>query len=109
VVTTILNLLDAKYGQEIVRGERAALTVTRGKIPDYRGMALNYSDLGVVKIGMTDYVDKVLEDTPSYMDSMATTLADKNLFEVRDNITALPTDGAELFHAMVARLLFFCK
>jgi hypothetical protein len=40
VVTTILNLLDGKYGQEIVGGERAALTVTCGKIQDYPGMTL---------------------------------------------------------------------
>jgi hypothetical protein len=98
VVTTIQNLLNAKYGQEIVGGERAALAaVTRGKIHDYLGMTLNYSDPGVVEIDMTDYVDKVLEEAPSYMDGTATTPADKNLFEVRDNIAALPTDNAEFF------------
>jgi hypothetical protein len=55
VVTTILNLLDAKYGHQILGGERATLTVTCGKIHDYLGMTLNYSDPGVVKINMTDY------------------------------------------------------
>jgi hypothetical protein len=35
VVTRILNLLDAKYGQEIVGGKRSPLTITRGKIHDY--------------------------------------------------------------------------
>jgi hypothetical protein len=109
VVTTILNLLDAKYGQETVGGERAALTVTCRKIHDYLSMTLNYSDPGVVKSDMTDYVDKVLKDAPSYMDGTAKTPADKNLFEVRDNIVALPTDDAEFFHAMVAKLLFLCK
>jgi hypothetical protein len=109
VVTTILNLLDAKYGQEIVGGERAALTINRGKTHDYLGMTLDYSNPACVKINMTDYVNKVLEEAPSYMDGKATTPANKNLFEVRDNIAALATDGAEFFHAMVARLLFLCK
>jgi hypothetical protein len=30
VMTTILNLLDGKYGQEILGGKRAPLTITRG-------------------------------------------------------------------------------
>ena len=42
-VTVILNLLDQRYGQEIVGGKRAPLTVTRGKIHDYLGMVLDYS------------------------------------------------------------------
>jgi hypothetical protein len=72
-------------------------------------MTLDYSDPGVVKIDMTDYADKVLEEAPRYMDGTATTPADKNLFEVRDDIAALDTDDAAFFHAMVARLLFLCK
>jgi hypothetical protein len=43
------------------------------------------------------------------MDSMATTPANKNLFEVCDNIAALQTEDAKFCHAMVARLLFLCK
>jgi hypothetical protein len=44
VVTTILDLLDAKYGQEIVGGKRASLTINRAKIHDYLGMTLDYSE-----------------------------------------------------------------
>jgi hypothetical protein len=54
VVTTMLNLLDGKYGQEIVGGKEAALTITRGKTHDYLGMTLDYSDPGFLKIDMTD-------------------------------------------------------
>ena len=67
LVTTILSLLDAKYGQEIVGGERAALTINRRKTHDYLAMILYYSDPGCVKIDMTDYVDKVLDAAPSYI------------------------------------------
>jgi hypothetical protein len=109
VVTNILDLLDKRYGQEIVGGVRAALSINRGKIHDYLGMTLDYSVPGTVKIDMTDYVEKVLDKAPSYMDGTATTPADKNLFEVRDNVEALKTDDAEFLHAMVAKLLFLCK
>jgi hypothetical protein len=57
-VTTILNLLDEQYGQEIIGGKRAPLTITQGKIHDYLGMTLGYSEPGVVKINMVDYVKK---------------------------------------------------
>jgi hypothetical protein len=63
VVTTILNLLDAKYGQEIVAGKRAPLTITRGKLHDYLGILLNYSERGYVKLDMTAYLKKVLDET----------------------------------------------
>jgi hypothetical protein len=58
VVTTILNLLDGRYGQEIVGGKWAPLTVTQRKIHDYLGMTLDYSEEGAVKIDMRDYVKK---------------------------------------------------
>jgi hypothetical protein len=54
VVTTILNLLDAKYGQAILGGERAALTMNRGRIHDYLGMTLDYSKPGYIKLNMVD-------------------------------------------------------
>jgi hypothetical protein len=43
VVTTILNLLDAKYGQEAVGGEQATLTINRRRLHDYLGMTLDYT------------------------------------------------------------------
>jgi hypothetical protein len=48
VVTTILNLLDGKYGQEIVGDKRAPLTITQGKVHDYLGMTLDYSELDIM-------------------------------------------------------------
>jgi hypothetical protein len=63
VVTTILNLLDAKYGQEIVAGKRAPLTITRGKKHDYLGILLDYSKRGYVKLDMTAYLKKFFHAT----------------------------------------------
>jgi hypothetical protein len=50
VVTTMPNLLDGKYGQEIVEGVRALITFTCGKKHEYLGMLLDYTKTGVVKL-----------------------------------------------------------
>ena len=41
VVSRIIEDLDKVYGQEIVDGKRAALTVTRGKVHEYLGMKVD--------------------------------------------------------------------
>jgi hypothetical protein len=110
VVTGILEQLDGKYGQEIVGGKRAPLTVNRGKVHDYLGMTLDYSEDGVVKIDMRDYVKKVFGEMPEDMDGTATSLAAQYLFQVKENVLELlDTQKSEFFHATVAKLLFLCK
>jgi hypothetical protein len=109
VVTTILNLLDGRYGQEIVGGKRAPLTITRGRTHDYLGMTLDYTEDGVVKIDMRDYVSKILEELPKDMEGTATTPAAGHLFVIRDEAVTLGTKDSEFFHTTVAKLLFLCK
>jgi hypothetical protein len=109
VVTTIVNLLDAKYGQEIVGGKRAPVTVNRGKIHDYLGMTLDYSEPNVVKIDMRDYVQKILDEAPENMDGTSTTPASSHLFKIVEGVEPLDDATSESFHATVAKLLFLCK
>jgi hypothetical protein len=47
--------------------KEAPLTITRGKIHEYLGMTLDYSEPGKVKIGMMDYIDTMLEELPPDM------------------------------------------
>jgi hypothetical protein len=109
-VTTISNLLDAQYGQEIVGGKRAPLTITRGKIHDYLGsMTLDYSEPGVVKINMADYVQKILNKMPENMDGTATSPAADHLFKITEGIKLVDEATSELLHATVTKLLFLCK
>jgi hypothetical protein len=109
VITTILNLLDNKYGQEIVGGKRAPLTITRGRVHDYLEITLDYSENGVVKIDMRDYVNKMLGKMPEDMDGTATSPAGQYLFQIKDGIEELDKEASEFFHAAVAKLLFLCK
>jgi hypothetical protein len=109
VVTRILNLLDAKYGQEIVGGKRAPLTITRGNIHDYLGMTLDYSEPGFVKLDMTDCVNKILDEMSEEMDCTATSPAAAYLFQIVEGIEPLNERTSEFFHATAAKLLFLCK
>jgi hypothetical protein len=109
VTTTILNLLDAKYGQEIVGGKRAPLTINRGKLHDYLGMLLDYSEPGYVKLNMIAYLEKVLEEMPEDMDGTASSPAAEYLFKVIDGAEVLDEATSIFFHATVAKLLFLCK
>jgi hypothetical protein len=52
-VTAVLESLHAWYGREIVGGKRAPLTINQGKIHDYLGMTLDYTETSFVKIDMT--------------------------------------------------------
>jgi hypothetical protein len=108
-VTTILDLLDAKYGQEIVGRKRAPLTIYRGKIHDYLGMTLDYSEPGYVKLDMTAYLQKLFEKMPEEFDGTATSPAADYLFKIVDEIEELDEKSADFFHATVAKLLFLCK
>jgi hypothetical protein len=108
-VTTILNLLDAQYGQEIVGGKRAPLTITRGKIHNYLGMTLDYSEPGVVKINMVDFVQKIFDEMPENMDGTATSPAADHLFKITEGIELVNEATSELLHATAAKLLFLCK
>jgi hypothetical protein len=109
VVTGILEQLDGEYGQEIVGGKRAPLTVNRGKIDNYLGMTLDYSEDGVVKIDMRDYVKKDLGEMPEDIDGTATSPAAQHVFQVKEGVELLDTQKSEFFHETVAKLLFLCK
>ena len=75
---TIIGLLDAEFGKI------APLSATRGKIHDYLGMTIDYSEKGQVKIKMIDYVDKILADLPKEMDGEAPTPTADHFFDVND-------------------------
>jgi hypothetical protein len=108
-VTTILDLLDARYGQEIVGGVRAPITFTRGKKHDYLGMLLDYTESGVIKVDMREYLAKIIADMPEDMDGTASSPAADYLFTIKEGIEPLNQEKSEFFHATVAKLLFLCK
>jgi len=93
-----------------VFGKDAPITVTRGKVHEYLGMTLDFSEPGKFKVNMIEYVDSMLESLPNDMNGIAATPAGDHLFEVNnDNPTKLDEKTAQLFHHLVAKALFLCK
>jgi hypothetical protein len=103
VNTSIIGLIEAEFGKE------TPITITRGRVHDYLGMTLDYSDKGKVKIKMLDYVEKMLADLPVKMDGEAPTPAANHLFTVDDDQTKVDKEKAQFFHTYVAKTLFLCK
>ena len=103
VVTGIIELMKDEFGKE------APLTVTRGKVHDYLGMTLDYSEEGKVKIKMLDYVEKMLADLPKEMDGEAITPAANHLFDVDEDSPKMGEEQAQFYHTYVAKTLFLCK
>jgi hypothetical protein len=83
-------------------GNEAPLTITRGKMHDYLGMALDYTEKGKVKIKMIDYLERMFRDLPiefqEEFSGEASSPAVNHLFTVDDNQTKLDETRAQFFH-----------
>lgn len=80
-----------------------------GKKHDYLGMVLDYSTPGVVKIDMSNYIDKMMKEFrfPEEVETQkAKTPAASHLFKVNDKCKKLNKEMAEEFHSTVAKALF---
>lgn len=103
IVESVLKLLSEQYGRE------APLVVTRGRVHEYLGMTLDYSEAHKCKIRMSDYIEEMLDDIPADMEGEAATPAALHLFEVDANAKQLDATTAQLFHHITAKLLFLSK
>ena len=62
--------VDPKVNDEFLKwlnemyGHFGEVKATRGPIHDYLGMTFDFSEKGIVKIDMIDYVEGMLEDFP---------------------------------------------
>jgi hypothetical protein len=73
-------------------------------------MQIDFSTPSKVQISIYNYINKILDDAPANMNGIAPTPAANYLFEVNStNPTFFNAADAELFHHMVAQLLFLCK
>ena len=100
VVDDVIESLRSEFGKV---GE---LTVNRGKVHEYLGMELDFSDENSFTVSMEKYFDEVLKDLPEDMDGTAVSPAAEHLFKTRDDVAKLDEERAALFHRVTAQLLF---
>ena len=101
-VTKLIRYLEKIYGKVVVH---------RGKVHDYLGMDLDFSDEGYLQVGMFKYTDNLIDEFPEELGATAKTPASDNLFKVRDETEAkfLPEEQAVVFHSFTASLLFLSQ
>ena len=103
VIDEVLEAINKRFGKE------TPITITRGRVHDYLGMTLDYSQKGKVVFKMDDFIDRLLEEVPGDMDGVSATPAANHLFQVNKGGVKLDDETAELFHHLVAKLLYLCK
>ena len=99
VVTKIINYLKKEF-------DDCDITITRGLKHTYVGMDIDFSQKGCVMISMNDYLEEAVEAFPDSIDAKVTSPAGEHLFDVNANAEKISNAKQEIFHHIVAKLLF---
>jgi hypothetical protein len=91
VVLMVICALEKRYGKA------KPLTVNRGKVHEYLGMEINYSEKGKVTICMDKYVQKILDETLEDGKGTHTTPAADHLFKVNKDGENLDEKKGDFF------------
>ena len=106
VVTDIIWRLNDKYGQ------RTPMVSTHGKIHEYLGMTIDFTDTDKIEITIYDYVNEMVSKLPTKIIGESATPVSNHLFEIRDDDDAnqlLTPKLSEEFHHLVAKTIFLSK
>jgi hypothetical protein len=97
-----------KFGQWLITTFGVTVTEHRGKVHNYLGMIIDYSEKGKVSINMIEYIKNIIADFPEEIASIKTSPAQDHLFTVQDPSKAqlLPEEQAMACHHATAQLLF---
>ena len=81
------------------------LTIHRGKIHDYLGMDMDWSEDGQVSISMIEYLSKLLDDFIENITKSSVTPSADYLFKTREDteVKKLPEKLAIAFHHTIAQ------
>ena len=82
------------------------MTVTRRKKHFFLGMDIEFHTNGTVEIKMVDYLTEAIAESDMKISRMHSTPARKDLFDVGETATPLAKAENELFHRVVAKLLY---
>jgi hypothetical protein len=107
----LVTELRSEY-EHIQEDGSGKMTVHRGKIHEYLGMTLDYNTTGVCKVSMPKYTKEILSEADIAMaecKGIKTSAAPKDLFTVNEESPKLDKRKKELFHSLVAKILFATK
>ncbi len=101
----------AEWLEDMYGGEHGQVKTHRGKIHEYLGMTLDFSEPGKVKIKMIDYVKDMLESFPEELpNKQVQCAAPPDLFgQNSEGDRPLERDKQEAFHTTVAKGLYLTK
>ena len=80
-----------------------------GKVHNYLGMDLDFTEEFTVKISMIKYVRKNFADFPEEICGKAATPVADHLFKVKEDGKKFPEEQAQAFQSTVEQLVFLCK
>ena len=118
-----LSHIDPKVNQAFVETLRkeyesifedgsGKMKVHTGKVHEFLGMTLDYSEEGIVKVSMPKYMKEVLAEFERIMPKEKGTkssAAPANLFVLDKDCEQLDKEKAEQYHSLVAKMLFATK
>ena len=93
---------------EKMYGKYKAVEPTRGKIHDYLGIVVDFTEKGKFITDMVKYVESMIDDFPVKLNEGAKTPAAENLLDIGTG-KLLNKGKAELYHTTVAKGLFLCE
>ena len=101
-----------KEYESIFEDGSGKMKVHTGKVHEFFGMTLDYSEKGIVKVPMPKYMKEVLTEFENIMPKEKGTkssAAPPDLFVVNKDCNKLEKRKAEQYHSLVAKMLFATK
>ena len=94
-----------------VFGKEKKFEETKGVVHDYLGLIIDFLLPGKVVFSMFDYLEDIIVEAPLDLKTgpKHKTPASRKMFSVNENLPFLCKEKADLFHWLVATLLFSSK
>ena len=100
VVTKVIQMLKHHFGD---------LKVVRGTKHTFLGMNIGILNDKKIQIDMREQLQEAIDMFPENIPMKASSPASRSLFQVDDNTEQLNKHQSEIFHSIVAELLFITK
>jgi hypothetical protein len=97
VVTHVIEKIEERFGN---------MNVTRGKEHNFLGMNFIFHENETVSVSMKLYLEEAIRDSALTINRQTASPASKGLFEVEETSPPLPKTDSEIFHSVVAKLLY---